>query len=76
MRLLTLSLNPINCHYFLSDQTSLQRDKIKIIAAIALLKGAQPLPANKGGAIKEKIKESLAILTNLLSKNKINKLLI
>ena len=32
------------------------------IIVIALLKDALPLPANKGGAIKEKIKQALAIL--------------
>ncbi|NEU75248.1 hypothetical protein PI95_022475 [Hassallia byssoidea VB512170] len=31
-------------------------------SAIALLKYALPLPANKGGAIKEKIKQALAPL--------------
>ncbi|MGI2908428.1 hypothetical protein [Tolypothrix sp. VBCCA 56010] len=33
-----------------------------IAAAIALLKDALPLPANKGGAIKEKIREALTLL--------------
>jgi len=43
------------------NQRAADQDK-KIIAAIALLKDALPLPANKGGAIKEKIKQALALL--------------
>ena len=46
------------------NQRAADQDK-KIIAAIALLKDALPLPANKGGAIKEKIKQALTILTML-----------
>jgi hypothetical protein len=44
-----------------ANSIAVGQDK-KIESAIALLKDALPLPANKGGAIKEKIREALTIL--------------
>jgi hypothetical protein len=43
------------------NQRAEEQDK-RIEDAIALLKDALPLPANKGGAIKEKIKQALVLL--------------
>lgn len=43
-------------------EKELKQTRSKLKKAVKLLNEALPLPANKGGAIKEKIREALAIL--------------